>query len=254
MKGFMTFLLMGMFSVSVLAQVPVVDTKAISGSVSLGVQSKYVSPFSGAVFTDGSVMQDEVSVSLPWFDVTVWNSSSLERRAGKTDGDEIDYIVSRSDSFFLGKRVDVVSVEYGVSYYDFSKLCSGNKNDAMAYFAEASRRIKSLGGIISPDLKIDSYMRFEADVATANSEFEGGTFTTLGIRGEAGKSDNKGLVDLGFTRDDGAYGLEPDWVLSYKLSFEVVKVGWTFTPNFMLTAPFHGESQIVFGLSASREF
>lgn len=253
MKVFWLFMVCLSFSFVVLAANEDVDSAPVSASLTLGVQSKYLNPLSGAVYTDGPVMQDEVSVSLPWFDLGVWHSSSLERRAGKTDWDEIDYTLSRSDFISLGK-MEIVSFEYGVSYYDFSKLCSGNKNDAMAYFAEASRRVKSFGGLISPDLKIDSYIRFEADVATAGSEFEGGTFTTLGLRGEAGRDDNKGLIDIGFTRDDGAYGAEPDWVLSYKLSFEVVKLGWTFSPNFTLTAPFHGESQTAFGLSASREF
>jgi hypothetical protein len=232
------------------AQVPVVDAeaedgKAVIGSVSLGVQSKYLDPRFGVVYTDEPVAQNEVAVSMLGFDFSIWHNASLERRAGKTDGDEVDYTASRT---FEGQKG---SLEVGLSYYDFTKLCKGNKDNAYAGYLElASPNIMKgdkLSGV--------NYVRLESVLATPGSSFEGGVFTTVGCRVISDLADDLRLLgDMSFTRNDGVYGLEPDVIFAYTWSAEVDKWGWTFSPNFVLTVPFHGGAETVFGLSASREF
>jgi hypothetical protein len=125
MKGFIAFfsVLMVFSAITVVqATVEVEEAKpAVSVSAEVGVASKYVGDKSGQVYENGPVAQSEIVISIPWFDISVWNNCSLERKAGKTDGDEVDYTISRSDYFSLGE-MEIISLEYGVSYYDFSKL------------------------------------------------------------------------------------------------------------------------------------
>lgn len=260
MKKSLVVLLIGILTLTGVAQAAFEDvdvqTAPFSTSVEVGIASKYVGERSGQVYTDGPVEQSEVAVSTPWFDVSVWNSVSLDRRSEETDGDEIDYTISRSDSLFLGKDIGEVSVEYGVSYYDFAKLCRGNVGNTVAYFGELSRKIQSLEEIFSgKGVGVDGYVRWEMDIPTAGSDFEGGTYTTLGVHGVVREGEPiSGLTDISLTRDDGVYGLDPDWIFTYKLSVEIIQGDWTFSPSFTLTTPFHGSSETVFGLSASTEF
>ena len=250
MKSFSMFAMVVAVSGTVLAQVPATttnDEKSVSGEATFSVQSKYLDHRSGHVYTDGPVAQDEVIVSILGLDFGVWHSASLDRTSGKTDGDELDYTLSKSVEGKKGKA------EFGVSYYDFAKICHGRQDNAYAGYAELSRKdysVESCGRTIP----IEDYVRFESVVSTPGSSFEGGFFATVGSRTSIEINNAKIINDCSFTRNDGVYGLEPDIVFAYNLSAKVDKWGWTFSPNFTLTAPFHGEGQTEFGLSASREF
>lgn len=227
----------------------------VSVSAELGVYSKYVGERSGAVFTDGPVEQTEIAVSTPWVDLSIWNSASLERRAGKTDGDEVDYTISRADEVLFGSRVGRFGLEYGISYYDYSQLCHGTKGDAVAYFAEVSKALTDIEPSSQGKISGDLYVRVEADVATAGSESEGGTYVSIGARASNDESlPVRGTTDFFFTRDDGGYGLDPDWIFTYKLGLDMDRWGLTLSPGFTLIAPFHGSAETVFGLNVSREF
>ena len=259
MRKFIVVLVAVVFAVWAKAEVPVTDLemneveKTVSFSVETGILNKYIGERSGQTYTDGPVIQSSMSVSVPWFDFTVWNSSSLERGSEKTTGDEIDYTISRSD------EIGFVGVECGVSYYDFSKLCSGTENDAFAIYAELSTKAL-MDEILHAQMPIlvgvvENYVRVEADITTPGSEFEGGTFVTFGTRGTFCKEYMiRAVADVSITRDDGVYGETADWICAGKMSVEADQWGWTFVPSLMCTAPFHGEKEMVVGFSVKTEF
>jgi len=241
-----------------MAQVPVVETREadkVSFSFETGIASKYIGERSGKVYTDNSVLQSELTVSFPWFDLGIWNSSSFWRQDGKADGDEIDYTISRTDSIVF------IRVEYGASYYDFAKLFSGTEENAVAIFCEISSHvimsyIFQRVGYSSAVGKAENYVRIERDIMTPRSETEGGTYLTFGTRGflDMGSFVQIG-IDTSVTRDDGVYGVDPDWIFVNKLSFNLADhQGWTFSPNFTFANPLKGKAETVFGLSARTEF
>jgi len=240
------------------AQVPVVETKEVdkvSFLFETGIANKYVGERSGKVYTDNSVIQTDFTVSFPWFDLGIWNSSSFWRQDGKTAGDEIDYTISRKDS------IGFVGVEYGASYYDFAKLFSGTEENAVAVFCEGSSPVIMdylfrKAGYSSAVGQAENYVRIERDIMTPGSETEGGTYLTFGTRGivDTGSFVQVG-IDTSVTHDDGVYGVDPNWIFVNKLSFNLADdQGWTFSPNFTFVNPLKGETETVFGLSARTEF
>jgi hypothetical protein len=248
------FVLVAVFGGRVWAAEEDNNSPTISVAAEVGVHSKYVGERSGAVFTDSPVEQAEIVVSTPWLDLSIWNSAALERRADKTDGDEVDYTISRADEVFLGSRVGKLGLEYGVSYYDFSQICHGTRGDATAYFVEASKALAEFEPSFQGKISGDLYTRIETDVTTAGSESEGGTYVSIGARASNDESlPVRGTTDIFFTRDDGAYGMDPDWIFTYKLGLDIDHWGLIFSPGFTITIPFHGSAETVLGLSVSRE-
>jgi hypothetical protein len=260
MRKFIILLVAVVFGVcKAKAEVAVIDLETNKAEKSFffetGILNKYVGERSGQVYTDGPVIQSTFSVSVPWFDFTVWNSSSLNRKSEKTTGDEIDYTISRSD------EIGFVGVEYGASYYDFANLCSGTKDNAVAFYTELStaelmEKFYHLLGTEMPG-KVENYIRCETDISTPGSEVEGGTYLTFGARGtwsqEKSLFDNI-TMDCCLTHDNGGYGANPGWIFAGKLSAECNKWGWTFSPQFSFVRPVDGKTEPIFGLSAKTEF
>jgi len=228
----------------------------VSYSFKTGVFNKYVSPLSGVVYSDGHVAQTEIGISFPWFDLGIWNNYSLHRGTVEVTGDEIDYTISRSDS--IGK----VDIEYGVSYYDFNELFHGQKDNAVAYFLELSTSAlydKLLeGNIFGNKITAENYVRIERDVATSGSDFEGGTYFSLGARGILTRSvlnDCRAMVDISINHDGGVYGWDPRWVYTGKWLFEEdINKDWTFCTDLMFVYPNNYHVQTVLGLSLKTEF
>jgi len=212
------------------------DTNAspISVSTDVGIYSKYVG-IGGTVFENHPVEQASVNLGLGPISLGLWNNASLERQAGETSGDEVDYTFVYAGVIPVGNYA--LNSELGLAYYDLSKVFHGRENNVLAYSWRVSKDCQI------QNAKLQPYFRVEADTPDNRSSFSGGTFLTVGTKCEAAlNSKIKVTEDVSFTRDDGNYGNNPETILGWKLGFQGTVGKWIISPSFSLSHPFSNEN------------
>jgi hypothetical protein len=187
------------------------EGSGFSKTLTIDFFNKYVGP-SGSAYTRGYVYQPSVTVehdSGLYF--SVWGSGAFNNGKDK-EGNEADYIIGWAGD------VGSLSIDTGVGYYDFYKLCHGRNENAWALFVEASKEyeFQELGLTLTPTI------RFEEDIPEPGSSYERNFYTTAGIefRKELFKK-----VEVYFfptaIYDNSVYGTDNCTLLSSKLGVDV---------------------------------
>ncbi len=177
---------------------------ASSVSFKSNILSQYVDT-DGQVYYNKPVVQSEITIPLSHgFYIDVWHSAGINMRTG--DGNELVTSIGWSKE---GK----VSVDMGVSYYDFPTFFHGPKNDLYVAYGKVSKIFRYNYGSLEPALELTHYK-------SGKGSDGGGSRAKISV-----EYSRKLYSDLTYiasiVHDNGTFDSASAWVTSHELSF-----GW----------------------------
>lgn len=204
----------------------------VTTTLSSRVWSKYlINP--GFVLHENPVIQTDLLITLPHgLYVDVWGSKSLDGSLSSSDfGNEIDYTVG------WAKKLGNVSLDFGLAYFDISKLFGSPKGDVIQIFGQIDQSFKvAQMHAVTPFLRLEFSARPFGTGASPSENIQ----ALMGMKHvwDIGpvlslKQTGQLIYDQGKFFNEAAgifqYQLNPVWNLSKHLSVEI--------PNFKLSTP-----------------
>lgn len=222
-------------------------------TVSLDLKQGYLDR-NGMEWYDRNVAVANVVLNLPkGFRFEAWGSWAPEGDHGGTAndlGDEIDYTLAWSGN------LDLFKFDVGASYFDLVGIGKGPAGDVFTPFVGMSYEIA-----LGKSNALEPYTRINWYLPGKNSGFEGGIWTTVGLRHSADFTKYLSLShEVRLTHDDGAYGLQAGFVGQYEaaLCWQLSKYVTLRAPNVVLSKPLNGFqdrfAKAVFGIGADFSF
>lgn len=184
-----------------------------SGSVDVGVFSDYVYSTSGQTLHDHSVIQPSLLVNYdPWnVYAMVWSSYSPRGGFDSDLGDEVDWV------FGIVREYGGVTLDLSYAYLDLVKQWE-SEGDLHAVVLHMD--FPAVYGF-NPYLKIEGNLPEDKDILDGGLMWRAGASYDLKtdkvVPGVFG--DNTITLDASLAGHDGAFGTEPEFVSSAKLSF-----------------------------------
>jgi len=225
------------------------ETNAVEVSYTVGVVDKYLLPTGGTVYDGRTMMQGDLTVSLPnGLYVSFWGARGFGDLKDDLRGDEVDYIIGWASD------VGPCAVDIALVYYDIAPVFKGRMDNIWAPYVKVSSPEYEFG-----QLAVSPFGRIEVDIPEAGSSFGGGAFFSAGVDSSYVLSDQVVVnYSPSLTYDNGAYDGEKNFICAQVISLDMTVGPLVVSPNFLLTVPLqedeNREVETCFGLSVAGAF
>lgn len=141
-------------------------------STQVGYYQRYWAGTAGTVFFNGPVFQDSTTAThKSGLYLNLWHSYSPKGGLDKDFGDEVDFVIGRSQD--IGRN-SAVNLDYGYAYYDLSPLTTG-KGDFHALYI----RLTGNKGLVRPFVSIERDIANTPNVGRGGTLYKGGIITNV---------------------------------------------------------------------------